>query len=190
MLRSSKHTFILSNVLHVPHITKPLLSIQKFCHDNNVYFEFHASVFYVKDLTTKAVLLSGHSNDGLYVLSESSATTIPQAYWSPCISTTYDLWHRRLGHPTSCIFNLLVFKNKIMCNNTYFWLKGGVIINLLVSPQIFLLQLSNFNSTLNDTILANPYRLGFFLFGTWHVLIWSLFFWFHLILPIIYLLTF
>jgi len=115
MLRSPKHTFTLSNILHVPHITKPLLYVQKFCRDNNVYFEFHASLFYVKDLTTKAMLLSGQSNDGLYVLSESSATTIPQAYWSLCNSTIVDLWHHRLGHPTSYIFNLLVFKNKIMC---------------------------------------------------------------------------
>jgi histone deacetylase 1/2 len=116
MLRSSKHTFTLSNV-HVPHITKPLLSIHKFYRDNNVYFEFHASVFYVKDFTSKAVLLFGQSNDGLYVLSKSSTTTIPQAYWSPCISASADLWHRRLGHPTSCIFNMLVFKNKIMCTS-------------------------------------------------------------------------
>jgi hypothetical protein len=27
MLRSSKRTFTLSNILHVPHITKPLLSV-------------------------------------------------------------------------------------------------------------------------------------------------------------------
>ena len=54
-----KHTLKLSNVLHVPHITKPLLSVQKFYRDNNVYFEFHASVFYVKDLITKEVLFSG-----------------------------------------------------------------------------------------------------------------------------------
>jgi len=60
--------FTLSNVLYVPHITKPLLSVQKFCRDNHVYFEFHASVFYVKDLVTKEVLLSGQSHDGLYVL--------------------------------------------------------------------------------------------------------------------------
>jgi hypothetical protein len=40
---------------------------------------------------------------------------IPQAYWSPCVTTTADLWHRRLSHPTSCIFNLLVSKNKIAC---------------------------------------------------------------------------
>jgi hypothetical protein len=59
MLHSSKRTFTLSNVLHVPHITKPLLSVYKFYCDNNIYFEFHAFVFYVKDLTTKVVLLSG-----------------------------------------------------------------------------------------------------------------------------------
>jgi len=27
------------------------------------------------------------------------------------------LWHRRLGHPTSRIFQFLVLKNKIICNN-------------------------------------------------------------------------
>jgi len=58
-LHSPKRTFTLSNGLHVPHITKPLLFVQKNFHDNNVYFEFHASVFYVKDLITKVALLSG-----------------------------------------------------------------------------------------------------------------------------------
>ena len=62
----------------MPQITKPLLSVQKFCRDNHVYFEFHASMFYIKDLITKEVLLSGQSNDGLYVLSESSTTSVPQ----------------------------------------------------------------------------------------------------------------
>jgi len=107
--------FRLSNVLHMPHITKPLLSVQKFFRDNHVYFEFHAFMFYLKDLITKKVLLSGQSHDGLYILSESSATSVPLAFWSPCISTTVELWHRRLGHPTSRILNLLVFGNKIIC---------------------------------------------------------------------------
>jgi len=52
-------SFTLSNVLHVPAITKPLLYVQKFYLNNNVYFEFHPFVFYVKDLNTKEVLLSG-----------------------------------------------------------------------------------------------------------------------------------
>jgi histone deacetylase 1/2 len=99
-------SFILSNVLHVPTITKPLLSVQKFCLDNNVYFEFHPFLFYVKDLNTNEVLLSGQSKDGLYTLFRfrSSIPSIPQAYWSPCISASANLWHRRLGHPTSHIF--------------------------------------------------------------------------------------
>jgi len=80
MLCSPKRTFTLSNILYVPHITKPFLSVQKFYCDNNVYFEFHANVFYVKYLTTKVVLLSSQSTDCLHVLSESSHTTIPQAY--------------------------------------------------------------------------------------------------------------
>jgi len=72
-------------------------------------------VFYIKDFITKEVLLSGQSNDGLYVLSESSATSIPQSFWSPSISATANLWHRRLGHPTPRILNLLVSSNKIIC---------------------------------------------------------------------------
>ena len=100
MLHSPKHIFTLANVLHVPYITKPLLYVQKLCRDNHVYFEFHTSMFYVKDLITKEVLLSGKSHDGLYILSESSETSVPQAFWSPCISMTADLWHRCLSHPT------------------------------------------------------------------------------------------
>ena len=98
-------SFTLSNVLHVPAIMKPLLSIQKFYLDNNVYFEFHTHVFYVKDFNTYEVLLSGYSKDGLYALTKFSVTSVPQAYWSPCTSASADLWHRRLGHPTSRIFN-------------------------------------------------------------------------------------
>jgi hypothetical protein len=75
-LRSSKRIFKLSNILYVPHITKPLLYVHKFYRDDNVYFKFHASVFYFKDLITKEVLLSDQSNVGLYVLFESFATSI------------------------------------------------------------------------------------------------------------------
>jgi len=110
-------SFTLSSVLHVIAIRKHLLYVQKFCLDNNVYFEFHPFVFYVKNLNTNEVLLSGQSQDVLYALSKSSKTSIPQVYWSPYIFASADVWHHRLDHPTSCIFQLLVFKNKIICNN-------------------------------------------------------------------------
>jgi len=56
----TKMQLTLSNVFHVPHIKKkkPLLSVQKFYLDKNVYFEFHLFVFYIIDLNTKALLLS------------------------------------------------------------------------------------------------------------------------------------
>jgi len=79
-LHTPQRTFILSIVLHVPHIQKNLLSVQKSCLDNNVYFEFHLFVFYIKDFNIKALLFSGQSKDGLYILSKTSTTFIPQAY--------------------------------------------------------------------------------------------------------------
>jgi len=96
-----------------------LLSVQRFYLDNNVYFEFHPFVFYVKDLNTNEVLLSSQSQDGLYTLSRSFITLVPLAYWPPCISASANLWHRRLGHPTSRVFQLLVLINKIIYNNKH-----------------------------------------------------------------------
>lgn len=36
-IHTCKHIFTLLNVLHVPYIKKPLLSIQKFCLENNIF---------------------------------------------------------------------------------------------------------------------------------------------------------
>jgi hypothetical protein len=60
-IRSPKCIFTLSNILHVPNIKKPLLSIQKFFLENNVFFlkKNLSLVFYVKDLMTNEVLFSG-----------------------------------------------------------------------------------------------------------------------------------
>jgi hypothetical protein len=96
-----------------------LLYVQKLYHDNNVYFEFHESVFYSKDFNTKTVLFSCQSNDGLYVLSKFSSISIPQAHLSPCVSTSADIWHRRLSHPISNVFNFLVSNNKLDCNSRH-----------------------------------------------------------------------
>jgi histone deacetylase 1/2 len=70
-------SFTLSNVLHVLAITKPLLFVQKFYLDNNVYFEFHPRVFYVEGLNTNEILLSGQSKYDLYALTKSFVTSVP-----------------------------------------------------------------------------------------------------------------
>jgi hypothetical protein len=56
ILHTPKRVFTLSNILHVLKIKKRILYVQQFYRENCVFFEFHSSVFYVKDLITKEVL--------------------------------------------------------------------------------------------------------------------------------------
>lgn len=57
--------FHLKNLLHVPLITKNLISVSQFTKDNQVFFEFHPSCCFVKDISTSQILLQGKVIDGL-----------------------------------------------------------------------------------------------------------------------------
>jgi histone deacetylase 1/2 len=57
----------LKDLLHVPNISKNLLSVSKFAQDNNVIFEFHPYKCFVKSQASRQILLEGHVGaDGLY----------------------------------------------------------------------------------------------------------------------------
>jgi histone deacetylase 1/2 len=57
----------LKDLLHVPTISKNLLSVSKFAQDNNVIFEFHPYKCFVKSQASRQILLEGHVGvDGLY----------------------------------------------------------------------------------------------------------------------------
>jgi histone deacetylase 1/2 len=62
----SSRSILLKNVLRVPHISKHLLSMHKLLLDNHAFAEVYPSHFFVKDQTTKELLLQGRSQDGLY----------------------------------------------------------------------------------------------------------------------------
>jgi hypothetical protein len=113
--------FILRHVLHVPKITKNLLSVQKFTADNNVFMEFHHSCFFVKDPMSGKILYHSPSRNGLYHWFPPS-TAPPRVFLSE--RATFVDWHARLGHPTDRIvrhvvsnFNLSATSNKkpIIC---------------------------------------------------------------------------
>ena len=128
----------LNNLLHVPKITKNLLSVSQFCLDNNVFFEFHSRFCLVKDQDSKIVVLKGTLNNGLYVFdsnqitlnnaapshSQSRSSSMPRSFTVPVKNTVsfpvvnktalvhdarpvdvFELWHRRLGHPSQKIVN-------------------------------------------------------------------------------------
>ena len=60
-------TFKLNKLLHVPPISKNLLSVSQFAKDNAVFFEFHPHLCLVKLQGTNKVLLQGAVGaDGLY----------------------------------------------------------------------------------------------------------------------------
>lgn len=105
-LPSASGSFRLHNVLHVPQIIKPLLSVQKFTNDNSCFFEFWPTFFAVKDQRTRKVLMQGPSEDGVYALrfsKQAMTATVP----------TMDDWHVRLGHPNRNKLSALVKSNLI-----------------------------------------------------------------------------
>lgn len=53
----SNTSFNLQNLMHVPNLTKNLISVLKFAHDKHVFFEFHYNVCYVESQIFKGTLL-------------------------------------------------------------------------------------------------------------------------------------
>lgn len=111
---SIKNTnLMLKDVLHVPSLCKPLLSVQKFSHDNHCFFEFYPSYFLVKDLKSKEILLQGTSNAGLYAFFPPK----PRAFLSDCVS--FDTWHARLWHPHVQTISHMIKDNKLPSSGSF-----------------------------------------------------------------------
>jgi hypothetical protein len=103
ILHSSKSPFQICHFLHCPTAATNLISIQKFCLDNNCYFILTSSHFFVKDLQTHAILLEGKSENELYPLRlrrcSSKITLVFTAFLG--LKTSLLIWHSRLGHPSA-----------------------------------------------------------------------------------------
>ncbi|KAM0038591.1 putative RNA-directed DNA polymerase [Helianthus debilis subsp. tardiflorus] len=116
---SPNKTFHLKDILHVPALKKNLLSVQKFCQDNHVYFEFHATFFSVKDTSTHITLLTGPSEGGLYTLKLPAKQPIPKFAFSTTRAST-TTWHQRLGHPHAQLFKTMLSKFHLPVSNKTF----------------------------------------------------------------------
>jgi hypothetical protein len=91
------HPFYLHHVLFSPSLIKNLISVRKFTRDNSCSIEFDPFDLFVKDLASRKILMRSSSSGELYpffgdIHSSPAALTV---------STTRDLWHRRLGHPNN-----------------------------------------------------------------------------------------
>jgi histone deacetylase 1/2 len=112
-------------VFHVPFISTNLISVAKFCSDNNALIEFRSNSFFVKDLHTKKVFARGRLENGLYrfpVLKNKKLAYVgvhkPSAFHSyNCrpVDNKVVLWHHRLGHVTFEIVTKVLQKCNISC---------------------------------------------------------------------------
>ncbi|KAG6735572.1 hypothetical protein POTOM_061789 [Populus tomentosa] len=86
-----------------------LISVAKFCSDNNALIEFRSNSFIVKDLHTKKVLVQGrlengfykflvlHKNNKLAYVGVHNTSTFHSHRLSP-VHNKVELWHHQLGH--------------------------------------------------------------------------------------------
>ena len=96
-LSSPLKSLALTDVLHVPHIIKPLLSVRKLCSDNACFFEFDDTHCVIKDKVTKQPLLHGIIDLGLYKLHNMFQSQ--HKYSAAAFLATLEDWHKRLGLP-------------------------------------------------------------------------------------------
>ena len=121
-LYASSHLFKLRHVLHVPSMSSNLLSVHKFCKDNNASFHFDASKFRIKDLSSGRLLYSGLSERGLYPIHGAifPESTSPQSFHTSAIDVSSSLWHNRLGHPQQIVLHHVLQKHlSLPVSNTH-----------------------------------------------------------------------
>ena len=114
---SHTHSFQLKKVFHVPFISANLISVAKFCSDNDALIEFHSNAFFMKDQHTKMVLAQGRLENGLYnfpVFNTKKAYTAVNnisafnSSFSNTVEKKAELWHYRLGHVASDIVSRIM----------------------------------------------------------------------------------
>jgi hypothetical protein len=112
-INTNTHPLALNNVLHVPEISKHLLSIHKLSRDNIVVFEFHLWYFLIKDRATRNLLLEGKCKSRLYPLKPSDVEFIKQAFiiYSACLNQ----WHAQFSHPSYQVIRSLLSLHNLPC---------------------------------------------------------------------------
>jgi hypothetical protein len=110
-INTAARPLVLRNTLHVPEITKHLLSVHKFSRDNDVFFEYHPWHFSIKDRQSRKSLLDGRCESGLYPIKAQDLPVLKHALATRSIS--YSQRHARLGHPSTQVVWSILHLNKL-----------------------------------------------------------------------------
>ena len=151
---------LFTNVLHVPTMSKNLISVFALCVDNPINVMLFYSFFQVQDCHTRVTLVHGQHRDSVYywlksVPLPSYALTPSSSVWSSF--STISIWHSRLGHPFLRIFHkfLNVLNISFPDNNLCSFLVPHAI---LIKDKSYLLQ---------NQALPLPLLLMSFFYDVW-----------------------
>lgn len=104
-LQTPHSKLLLTRVLHCPHATANLLSINHFCLDNDCFFILTGTHFLIKANMTGKTILEGPSVNGLYPINlQSCFFNKANSYIALLgVSASFDTWHAWLGHASSAV---------------------------------------------------------------------------------------
>ncbi|KAA8517361.1 hypothetical protein F0562_017633 [Nyssa sinensis] len=110
----------LNNIAYCPQALAHLLSINKFCKDNNVLFELTGSNFSVKDVLTGNMLLTGPSANGLYPINlrQLSSSKFHALTMTIGIKASTSKWHCHLGHLSAATLHRVISKFSLPLSNS------------------------------------------------------------------------
>ncbi|KAL2941173.1 Retrovirus-related Pol polyprotein from transposon RE1 [Bienertia sinuspersici] len=94
---------ILEHVLFVPQLNCNLISVSKMIDDSQCFVQFTDSLCAIQDRLSRSLIGAGERIDGLYYFQR-----LPKvcAVTNTGVST-FELWHRRMGHPSDNIVKLV-----------------------------------------------------------------------------------
>ncbi|KAK9723828.1 hypothetical protein RND81_05G028200 [Saponaria officinalis] len=109
---------ILRDVLYAESLQCNLISVSSLLMDTSLTIQFSQQLCLIQDRTSKMVIGAGEQSEGLYFLKGVRNDKV-HAYTIGSLDTL-ELWHRRMGNPSSNISRFLPFINKTNFSNSSF----------------------------------------------------------------------
>jgi hypothetical protein len=111
-------SFYLNNVLITPDIIFKKLSVHRFTTDYWCSLEFDPFSLFVKDLSTRNVIIRCDSSGSLYTIRLPSRSTPSSSVAAPTtLVASPSTWHRCLGHPGIDTMSKLSNTSSVICSS-------------------------------------------------------------------------
>jgi len=93
----------LANVLYVPSLQCNLISVSQLIDESDCVAQFTNKICAIQDRTSRMVIGAGELREGLYYLrGRATVATVQTGN-----EKSFNLWHKRLGHPSSKVLELV-----------------------------------------------------------------------------------